>query len=93
VQFILEEHREAREGVLATAIALRARVRAGVDGGGHAVHPGRGVQALAVSVLSTDHVLHRLNDVENLTPRHSLLAPIRDMGAHVRFVPTRSPYQ
>lgn len=43
VRFIVENHREAREGVLATAIALRARVR---DRGSHTARTPHGVCSL-----------------------------------------------
>ena len=47
---------------------------------------------LNVMVVSTDHILHRLADIEALTPRHSLLLPLRDLDAHVMFTHAPSPF-
>ena len=105
-RFIIEERKGAREGVLASVVAIRKAQRqaaatklhraskatnssrvSGSDGDGGDAPP-----SVEFTVITTDHLLHRLSDIEALTPGQSLLAPVRELDAAVRFVPAASPY-
>lgn len=99
VHFIIEGHRETRQGVLSVAIALRQRLfKAQHTGDGddlrgtHVCDAAAPLPTLLVTLISTDHALHRLRAVEALTPRLSPVAPLRDLHASVEFVPVASPY-
>ena len=47
---------------------------------------------LRVAVISTDHHLHRIADIDALTPRQSLLQPLRELDAEIGFLPASDPY-
>ena len=93
IHFILEPHQEVREGVLSTAIALRARQRQHISSQRERSDTRVITEApINVRLLSTDHLLHRLSDMDGLTPQHSPLLPLRDLHADISFEPTASPF-
>jgi hypothetical protein len=103
VTCLIEPHAEAREGVLSTTIALRARAReamaarasaaasATADAAANAAAR-RPPPRANVKVISTDHQVHLICDIDALTPRHSLLAPLRDINAVVSFERAPDPF-
>jgi len=92
VRFVVEPRSaKTRDGVLATAIAVRELIRQGLptSGGGD----GSGAPPpVFVRVVSTDHLLQRLSDIEELTPVESPLRPLRDLGADIAYEHVSDPY-
>lgn len=90
----------AVRGRLREATAQRAAAAASGGGGWseptaiapQALPPRLPPPGVRVKLISTDHHVHNIIDIDELIPRHSLLAPLRDLNAHVTFERASDPH-
>ena len=89
VRYVVEPSPKVRDGVLATAVAVRAELRQWhMHNGGAAGPPPQ----VIVRIISTDHHVQRLVEMEGRTPLHSPLRPLHDLGCQIAYEHVADPY-